>query len=72
MKDINKKVGNRIRELREIQGLSQDVLAGRSGLHRSHVGQVERGESNVTVKTLWKIGPGLGVPVPELVRGLEK
>ena len=71
MQDINKEVGNRIRVLRETKGLSQDLLAVRSGLHRSHVGQVERGESNVTVRTLWKIGAALGVPVRELVRSLE-
>ena len=72
MRDINKQVGSRIREIRLTKGVSQDVLAARSGLHRAHMGQIERGESNVTVKTLYKIGTALGVQVPELVRGLER
>lgn len=72
MRDINKEIGNRIREMRRTRGLTQETLATRSGVHRSHMGQIERGEYNVTVKTLWKIGAALGAPVPELVRGIGK
>ena len=48
MQDIQKTVGARIRELRLKHGWSQDVFADKSGLHRAHVGAIERGERNVT------------------------
>lgn len=64
-------VGKRIRVLRVARGLSQEELGDRSGLHRSHMGQVERGESNVTMETLLKLGFALDVPIVELVKGVE-
>lgn len=63
-------MGRRIRVLRGTKGLSQDELAASSGLHRSHVGQVERGETNVTLGTLQRVGIALGVSVSVLVRGV--
>ena len=68
MQDINKQVGKRIRVLRQNRGYSQERLASRSGLHRSHMGQIERGETNVTVKTLERIGLALRLPVFEFLR----
>ena len=41
-----------MRSLRLKRGWSQGVLADRSGLNRAHVGEIERGESNVTIQTL--------------------
>jgi len=67
MLDINKQVGRRIRVLRENRGFSQEELAWNSGLHRSHMGAIERGESNVTVRTLQRVGLALRVSVSELV-----
>ena len=52
MEDINGQVGRRIRALRERKGLTQEGLAAKCGLHHSHMGEIERGELNVTVKTL--------------------
>ena len=68
MQDINKQVGKRIRVLRQNRGYSQERLASNSGLHRSHMGQIERGETNVTVKTLERIGLALRVPALEFLR----
>ena len=51
--------------------MSQEALGDRSGLHRSHMGQVERGESNLTIETLLKVGFALDVPVVELVKGVR-
>ena len=68
MQDINKQVGKRIRVIRLNRGFSQEKLASSSGLHRSHVGQIERGETNVTVKTLERIGLALRVPVVEFLK----
>lgn len=70
MQDIQKKVGAKVRALRKKEGLSQDVFADRSGLHRAHVGSIERGESNVTLQTLKILADTLDVRIVDLVRGL--
>jgi transcriptional regulator with XRE-family HTH domain len=46
------------------------VFADRSGLHRAHVSEIERGESNVTLQTLKILADTLGVRIVDLVRGL--
>jgi Predicted transcription factor, homolog of eukaryotic MBF1 len=70
MSDLVKKVGERIRRLRKERNLSQEQLAERSGLHTNYVGQVERGEKNLTLETLEKIVSGLDVSLEELFRFL--
>jgi len=67
---IQRKVGNRVRALRKEKAWSQDVFADRSGLHRAHVGEIERGESNVTLQTLKIIADTLGCRITDLVAGL--
>ncbi|MDX6699546.1 MAG: hypothetical protein QOE65_2943 [Solirubrobacteraceae bacterium] len=54
--------GQAIRELREERGISQEELAYRSGLDRSYMGGVERGERNVSLKNIFRVAEGLGRP----------
>jgi transcriptional regulator with XRE-family HTH domain len=70
VQDIQRHIGDIIRALRLKKGWSQDVFADRSGLNRAHVGEVERGESNVTIQTLKIIADTLGVKIVDLVKGL--
>jgi transcriptional regulator with XRE-family HTH domain len=63
MADIYKAVGRRIQSLRRKRGLTQEGLAEIAGLHRSHLGEIERGETNITLATLQTVGGALGVPV---------
>ena len=70
MQDIQKTVGATVRRLRLKNGWSQDVFADKSGLHRAHVGEIERGESNVTIQTLKILADTLGVRIVDLVKGL--
>ena len=65
--DIRHKLGARVQQLRQDQGLSQEELAGRADIHRTYVSGVERGVRNPTVTVLEKIANGLGVTLPELV-----
>lgn len=59
-------VGKRIRNLREGRGISQEVLAEKSSLHRTYIGGVERGLRNPSLKSLQRIAKGLGVGVVDL------
>jgi len=66
MKAIEKQFGERIRELRMIQGLSQEELAFKSGVHRTYLGGIERGERNPSLRNISAIAGALGVELPEL------
>lgn len=48
-------------------GVSQEELAHRSGLHRTYIGGLERGERNPTITTLVKLAEGLDCRVRDLV-----
>lgn len=63
-------LGGTVRRLRRRRGWTQDVFADRSGLHRAHIGEIERGETNVTLQTLKTLADTLGVRVVDLVKGL--
>ena len=59
--DLNQRIAGRVRELRARQGLSLDALAGKSGVSRSMISLVERGESSPTAVVLDKLAAALGV-----------
>lgn len=59
--EIQRRFGARVRQLREAVGLSQEESAHQSGLDRSYVGQVERGERNISLFNIYKIANGIGV-----------
>jgi transcriptional regulator with XRE-family HTH domain len=50
-----RKVGTRIKQLREARHLTQDQLAERSGVHRVYLSGIERGIRNFTILHLTKI-----------------
>jgi transcriptional regulator with XRE-family HTH domain len=62
--------GERLRSLREDAGLSQEALAHAADVHWTYVGQIERGERNLTYKSIRKLARGLDISAGELVRGL--
>lgn len=61
-------LGRAIRQLRVAAGLSQEGLADRSGMHRTYVGGIERGERNVSLRNLLKLASALDVRASELLR----
>jgi transcriptional regulator with XRE-family HTH domain len=63
-------LGERIRARRKALGISQETLADRSGTHWTFVGQVERGQRNLSLHNLLKLAHGLGLDPSELVREL--
>lgn len=64
--DINTRLGHRIQALRQARGLTLEVLAGRCGVSRSNISQIERGRSSPTATVLDKLSAGLGVTVASL------
>jgi transcriptional regulator with XRE-family HTH domain len=67
---VQKHLGVNIRRIRTEKGFTQDAFADRAGLNRSHMGEIERGESNVTIQTLKIIADALKVKIVDLVAGL--
>ncbi len=65
--DVRRRVGANIKRLRLEQGLSQEELADRSGLHRTYLSSVERAVKNPTITVLARIADGLGTPLTTLV-----
>lgn len=55
-----------MRRARVAAAMTQEDLADRSGLDRSYIGGVERGERNPTLTVIEKIAAGLGLPVAQL------
>src|SRR3989475_7693791 len=64
--DLNQRIAERVRELRAARGLSLDALASKSGVSRSMISLVERGESSPTAAVLEKLAGGLGVVLASL------
>lgn len=60
-------IGEAIRRMRNAQEVAQDELALRSGMDRSYLGGIERGESNVTLLNIVKIAEALGIRASELL-----
>ena len=61
-----------LREHRRKKKLSQEELADLSGLHRTYVGSVERGERNVSIDNMERLARALGLEVIDLLRPSRK
>ncbi len=64
--DLNGRIAQRVRELRAARGLSLDALARSSGVSRSMISLIERGESSATAVVLEKLALSLGVVLASL------
>ena len=67
-KDILKKFGVRIRELRLEKKWSQEQLAEETGFHRTYIGMVERGERNLSLKNVEIFANVFRLSVSELLK----
>lgn len=64
---LYQKLSQRIEQLRKAEGLTQEELAERAGLHRAYFWDIENGR-NISIKTAYKIARALGVPLSELFK----
>lgn len=67
MKDVNRLIGENVRQLREERGYSLGGLAELVQVSKSMLSQIEKGETNPSVGTIWKIANGLRVSFTELL-----
>jgi transcriptional regulator with XRE-family HTH domain len=68
MEDMEKRLGQRIREIRKERRMSQTELAEKAGVALMTISRLERGQHDPHMRTLWRIARSLGVPLLELVR----
>jgi len=68
-KERLKQFGENLRRLRRKKGLSQEQLAFDAQLDRSFVGQVERGERNLSLLNILRLAEALEIPPEQLFRG---
>jgi transcriptional regulator with XRE-family HTH domain len=66
--DLQRRLGQHLRSYRQARELSQEAFADVLGVHRTYMGGIERGERNLTLKSLERIADRLGVDPLELLR----
>jgi len=62
-----KRLGDKIRELREAKGYSQETLGFKADLHRNYISSLELAQKNPTYTTLIKLATALEVTIVELI-----
>lgn len=63
--DVKEKIGQRIKELREAQGMSQKELSYSADLDRSYIASVENGQRNISIVNIEKVANALGVTLKD-------
>ena len=64
---LYKKLGQRIKKLRKLKGLSQEEAAEKAGLHRAYFWEIENGR-NISIMTAYKVAKALDVDLSELFK----
>jgi len=70
--DPKKAFGKTVRALRKQQGISQEILAARCELDRTHMSRLERAVQQPTLTTIFRIADELGILPSELIAQVEK
>ena len=66
-KTLLEKFGQKVREERLKQNLSQEQLAVKAGVHRTYIGMIERAEKNITLLNIKKISKALSMSISKLL-----
>ena len=70
-RSLLQRFGAAMRHWREREGLSQEQLADRVGMHRTYIGAVERGEKNISLRNMTRIAAGVGTRASVLLAEAE-
>ncbi len=68
--NIKQQFGRNVAHHRHNLKLSQEKLSERAGLHRTYIGNIERGEKNVSLINICKIATALEIKPNELLNGI--
>ncbi len=72
MATLRTRLGRAVRRLRTAAGYSQESFADECGLHRTYMGAVERGETNISLDNIERIARGLRVTPAQLLAEAER
>jgi transcriptional regulator with XRE-family HTH domain len=64
--------GHAVKKIRRAKGLSQERLAERAGIHRTYIGDVERGIRNISLQNMVRIAGALELPLSRLILETER
>ena len=64
--DLSKRFGSKLAYIRKSKKLSQIALAGNANMNANYLGQIERGEANITIEMIKTIADALDVEAKEL------
>jgi len=71
MENINFSISKNLKQIRKEKGLTLEELSEISGVSKSMLGEIERGSTNPTILTLWKIADGFKIPLTRLIKEEE-
>ncbi|HWN72670.1 MAG TPA: helix-turn-helix transcriptional regulator [Solirubrobacterales bacterium] len=66
--DLQRNIGRNLRAYRQARGLSQEAFADSLGFHRTYMGSIERGERNLTLRSVERIAARIGEDPLSLLR----
>jgi transcriptional regulator with XRE-family HTH domain len=70
--DLLTAFGVAVRAMRRARGWSQEEFADRIGLHRTYIGDIERGERNLSLVNIGRIAAALDVSLSALMTEVER
>lgn len=70
--NLKARFGKTVRRLREQAGYSQEGFADRAKVHRTYMGTVERGETNLTLENIEKLARALDLKAWQLLKEVEE
>lgn len=72
MATLRARLGRAVRRLRKGTGYSQESFADRCGLHRTYMGSIERGETNISLDNIERVAKTLGLTAGELLQEADR
>ena len=72
MTALRAKLGRAVRRLRQAAGYSQESFADKCKVHRTYMGSVERGETNISLDNLERIAKALSMSAGQLLLEAER
>lgn len=71
LKNIRLRFGLAVKKRRKELGMSQEVCADRAGLHRTYIGDIERGARNPSLESIARLAKALSIPLSDLLKNLN-